>query len=127
MSAVRATEMREVAIPAPPVVLAGILGVPEDAAGLVLFAHGSGSSRLSPRNAFVAQALRRAGIATLLFDLLTEREARDRARVFDIPLLAARLAAAAAWARGDAATRALALGYFGASTGAAPARAAAAG
>lgn len=89
--------------------------------GLVLFAHGSGSSRLSPRNRFVAAELRGAGIATLLFDLLSEAESRDRRRVFDVPLLADRLLAATSWARGDPLTKALSLGYFGASTGAAAA------
>jgi pimeloyl-ACP methyl ester carboxylesterase len=93
----------------------------------VLFAHGSGSSRLSPRNTFVAEALHRAGIATLLFDLLTEQEAADRANVFDIPLLADRLGRASAWVRTVPATRELPLGFFGASTGAAAALVAAAG
>ena len=76
----------------------GLLGLPAaPARGIVLFAHGSGSSRLSPRNTFVAEALQRAGLATLLFDLLTEQEAADRANVFDIPLLADRLDQAATW------------------------------
>jgi putative phosphoribosyl transferase len=104
--------------------LEGELATPPDAKGLVLFAHGSGSSRLSPRNAHVAEALRRRGFATLLFDLLTEAEAADRRRVFDIPLLAARLGEALAWARAEAPD--LALGLFGASTGAAAALVAAA-
>jgi len=115
-----------VRIRADSVVLEGLLGVPAGAAGIVLFAHGSGSSRLSPRNAAVARALRRAGIATLLFDLLTAPESADRALVFDVPLLARRLRAATAWVRGEAATRHLAVGYFGASTGAAAALVAAA-
>lgn len=110
------------AIDIPPVGLRGTLGVPEGALGLVLFAHGSGSSRLSPRNQRVARALRDAGIGTLLFDLLTEAEAEDRARVFDIELLAQRLLDATAvvhrWE--------LPIGYFGASTGAAAALVAAA-
>jgi len=91
-----------------------------------VFAHGSGSSRLSPRNTQVARMLRDAGIATLLFDLLTEREAADRANVFDMQLLADRLRAATAWIRKTEATRALHVGYFGASTGAAAALIAAA-
>jgi putative phosphoribosyl transferase len=102
-----------------PVGLEGMLAVPEASAGIVLFAHGSGSGRLSPRNNFVARALREAGFATLLFDLLTEEEAQDRANVFDIPLLAERLSMATAWVRQDPGTAALPIGYFGASTGAA--------
>ena len=106
--------------------LPGILAVPGGACGIVLFAHGSGSSRLSPRNAFVAAALRAAGMATLLFDLLTEEEAADRRRVFDIPLLGRRLRTAAEWVRSDRRTDGLPVGYFGASTGAGAALAAAA-
>jgi putative phosphoribosyl transferase len=106
----------------------GLLAFPDgNAHGLVLFAHGSGSSRLSPRNAFVAEALRRAGLATLLFDLLTDHEAIERANVFDIELLASRLRHGADWARNLAAGRDLPLGFFGASTGAAAALVAAAG
>ena len=106
----------------------GLLGLPAaPASGIVLFAHGSGSSRLSPRNSFVAEALQRAGLATLLFDLLTEREAADRANVFDIALLAERLDQAAGWVGGSAYVRGLPLGFFGASTGAAAALVAAAG
>jgi putative phosphoribosyl transferase len=104
-----------------PVGLEGLLGLPLDAKGIVLFAHGSGSGRLSPRNNFVAQALRDIGVATLLFDLLTVAEARDRRNVFDIKLLAQRLLMATAWVRQDAETRDLRVGYFGASTGAAAA------
>src|ERR1043165_1369532 len=78
-------------------VLPGTLGLPERARGLVVFAHGSGSSRLSARNVAVASRLVRAGLATLLFDLLTEREAADRAKVFDIGLVASRLAGAGGW------------------------------
>jgi putative phosphoribosyl transferase len=103
------------------VTLDGTLGIPRGAGGIVLFAHGSGSSRRSPRNNFVARALRHAGIATLLFDLLTESEEVDRARVFDIPLLAQRLSGATEWVRRDPRTAHLAIGYFGASTGAAAA------
>jgi putative phosphoribosyl transferase len=115
-----------VRIPADSVVLEGLLGVPSGTAGLVLFAHGSGSSRLSPRNTRVARALRQAAIGTLLFDLLTAEESEDRALVFDVKLLARRLRAATEWARGQPATKALAIGYFGASTGAAAALIAAA-
>ncbi len=109
-----------------PVGLDGMLGLPEASAGIVLFAHGSGSGRFSPRNNFVARALREAGFATLLFDLLTEEEAQDRANVFDIPLLAERLSMATAWVKQDPDTAALPIGYFGASTGAAAALVAAA-
>ena len=101
--------------------LEGFLAMPEDAGALVIFAHGSGSSRLSPRNNAVAEKLRQAGLATLLFDLLTSAEAADRANVFDIELLGARVAEAVAWARREPATSALPVGLFGASTGAAAA------
>ncbi|MBN8890732.1 MAG: hydrolase [Rhodospirillales bacterium 70-18] len=98
----------------------GELGLPAiQPFGLVLFAHGSGSSRHSPRNRIVAAALREASLATLLFDLLTEDEATDRQLVFDIPLLAGRLRDAAKWATRDNRVAALPQGYFGASTGAA--------
>ncbi|MCB8905623.1 MULTISPECIES: alpha/beta family hydrolase [unclassified Streptomyces] len=103
------------------VTLAGRLAVPEGATGIVLFAHGSGSSRHSPRNRAVAGALNRAGLGTLLFDLLTEAEAVDRAHVFDTPLLAGRLARATEWLAGRPESEGLPLGYFGASTGAAAA------
>ncbi|MGH3508541.1 MAG: phosphoribosyltransferase, partial [Nocardioidaceae bacterium] len=106
--------------------LPGRLRVPVGATGIVVFAHGSGSSRHSPRNQSVAIALDSAGIGTLLVDLLTEAEGGDRALVFDIPLLARRLAGIAAWLRGQDETRGLRLGYFGASTGAAAALTAAA-
>jgi dienelactone hydrolase len=105
---------------------AGELGVPPAAQGIVLFAHGSGSSRLSPRNAFVARSLHRRRLATLLFDLLTEAEDRDYARRFDIGLLTRRLVAATDWVTQQQAVRALAVGCFGASTGAAAALQAAA-
>jgi putative phosphoribosyl transferase len=98
--------------------LKGLLGVPEDARGIVIFAHGSGSGRLSPRNNHVARGLRVAGLATLLIDLLTPMEEQDRANVFDIPLLASRLAAATDWVKRTPELAALAIGYFGASTGA---------
>lgn len=104
----------------------GILGIPERAVGIVIFAHGSGSGRFSPRNNFVASELQRAGIATLLVDLLTPEEELDRANVFDIELLAERLLETTAWVHHDARTARLAIGYFGASTGAAGALVAAA-
>jgi len=104
----------------------GDLGVPEGARGLVIFAHGSGSSRLSRRNRFVAETLRRAGLATLLFDLLTEAEDGDYANRFNIELLKHRLLGATTWAQAQATTRSLAIGYFGASTGGAAALKAAA-
>lgn len=102
-------------------ILKGILSVPPSASSLVLFAHGSGSGRLSPRNQSVAAALQRDNTATLLFDLLDEEESEDRRKVFDIELLAERLQAAAAWARTQPGVSELPLGYFGASTGAAAA------
>ena len=101
--------------------LTGDLVVPHGARGLVLFAHGSGSSRLSPRNRDVAEILNRRGLATLLFDLLGPEEAANRTRVFDIPLLAGRLEAVTRWTRGDDELAGLPIGYFGASTGAAAA------
>lgn len=110
--------------------LEGNLNLPPGARGIVLFAHGSGSSRHSPRNRYVAEVLNRAGYATLLLDLLTEEEERMDLRTttlrFDIGLLAARLVAATDWLGEQPATHALALGYFGASTGAAAALRAAA-
>jgi putative phosphoribosyl transferase len=108
----------------------GDLQVPEGAVGVVLFAHGSGSSRHSSRNRYVAGELNAAGLATLLIDLLTpEEEALDRHTAhlrFDIPLLAERLVAATRWLAKDPSTRSLRVGYFGASTGAAAALVAAA-
>jgi len=106
--------------------LEGILTVPEPVMGLVIFAHGSGSSRLSPRNTYVAEQLQSRAIATLLFDLLTEEEASDRRNVFHVPLLASRLEEAVAWSREDPDTAALRIGLFGASTGSAAALVAAA-
>lgn len=106
--------------------LPGHLRVPVGATGIVVFAHGSGSSRHSPRNQSVAMTLDSRGIGTLLVDLLTEAEGGDRALVFDIPLLARRLAGIAAWLRRQDETRGLRMGYFGASTGAAAALTAAA-
>ncbi|NGZ10464.1 MAG: alpha/beta hydrolase [Nitrospira sp. LK70] len=98
--------------------LEGILGLPVGLRGVVVFAHGSGSGRLSPRNNFVARHLQRGGLATLLLDLLTEDEADDRRQVFDIDLLADRLLLAKAWLEEEPRTRNLGIGYFGASTGA---------
>lgn len=106
--------------------LQGMLGLPEGTKGVVLFAHGSGSGRFSPRNQFVASILRERGIGTLLIDLLEERESEDRDKVFDIDLLADRLMSATEWLQSDEATRELSIGYFGASTGAAAALQAAA-
>jgi putative phosphoribosyl transferase len=117
---------RLVEIPAGLRMVRGILRIPPDPRGMVAFAHGSGSGRFSPRNQFVAQALRDAGLGTLLIDLLEEDEAEDRRNVFDIELLASRLGAAAQWLGRDPETRGLRLGYFGASTGAAAALVAAA-
>lgn len=100
------------------ITLDGILGLPADPCGVVVFAHGSGSGRLSPRNNFVARHLQQAGLATLLLDLLTEEEADDRRKVFDIDLLADRLLLAKSWVETEQRTRGLSSGYFGASTGA---------
>jgi len=99
-------------------VLEGFLGIPPGATGVVLFAHGSGSGRSSPRNRYVAHQLQQGGIATLLMDLLTELEAEDRRNVFDIDLLADRVLMAGRWLSREAPTKTLPLGYFGASTGA---------
>jgi putative phosphoribosyl transferase len=122
--------MSEVQIQAGRAVLSGNLTIPENAIALVLFVHGSGSSRHSPRNQFVARTLKDAGLATLLFDLLTpEEEAIDmhtRELRFNIGLLAERLVDATRWAKQQERTRDLRLGYFGSSTGAAAALVAAA-
>jgi len=101
--------------------LDGILGVPEKIKSVVAFAHGSGSSRLSPRNTYVARVLQQAGIATLLFDLLTEKEDRIYEQRFDIERLARRLVGATSWLMERPEFKGAALGYFGASTGAAAA------
>ncbi|HEY6872738.1 MAG TPA: dienelactone hydrolase family protein [Geobacteraceae bacterium] len=101
--------------------LAGTLALPAGATGIVIFAHGSGSSRLSPRNTFVAGILQQAGIGTLLFDLLTREEDAVYARRFDIDLLATRLVGATRWLATRPEGKGAALGYFGASTGAAAA------
>jgi putative phosphoribosyl transferase len=122
--------LREVAIPAGEVTLLGDLVVPERAAAVVVFAHGTGSGRHSPRNRRVAEVLQEAALGTLLVDLLTEQEEEADLRQghlrFDIGLLASRLAAAGGWVGEQSQTAALRLGYFGASTGAAAALVAAA-
>jgi len=114
-------EARAVRIAAGPASLDGDLSLPKAARGVVLFAHGSGSSRHSSRNRFVAQELRRSGLGTLLMDLLTAEEEEIDARTahlrFDIGLLAERLLAATDWLRADPQTSRLTIGYFGASTG----------
>jgi len=110
----------------PPFELEGRLGIPAGAQAVVLFAHGSGSSHKSVRNVRVAEGLRRRGLGTLLFDLLTPAEAEDRRNVFDIPLLAERLQLATHWLDEAREAASLRVGYFGASTGAAAALVAAA-
>jgi dienelactone hydrolase len=119
-----------VQIPTDDVALAGTLSIPKGGQGLVMFAHGSGSSRHSPRNRFVARILQEGGLATLLMDLLSEEEEKvDMATAhlrFDIPLLGERLVAATAWATKQPSTREFRFGYFGSSTGAAAALVAAA-
>jgi putative phosphoribosyl transferase len=117
-------ETRDIGVP--PIRLPGMLDVPRNAHALVVFAHGSGSSRLSPRNRAVAIALNRRGVATLLFDLLTPAEEAIRSNVFDIPLLADRLVDAVSWLDTQPDLASLPLGLFGASTGAAAALVAAA-
>ena len=124
------TPTRAVTITAESVTLAGDLAIPTDARGVVVFAHGSGSSRHSPRNRFVAETLRDAGLATLLMDLLTEAEEvedlRTHALRFDIALLARRLVGATDWLTQQPEMKPLTIGYFGASTGAGAALVAAA-
>ena len=115
----------EVTVDAGGVALPGSLVIPPDAGGLVVFVHGSGSGRRSPRNQFVAAGLNRAGLGTLLVDLLTPDEELSRANVFNVALLAARLAAITRWLRDRPGIAAVPLGYFGASTGTAAALAAA--
>ena len=110
-------EEKQVKIPADSVKLEGILTIPKGALSLVIFAHGSGSSRLSPRNRLVAEVLQKAGIGTLLFDLLTVQEDEVYENRFDIPLLARRLKATTLWAKGQPGLAKLRVGYFGASTG----------
>ena len=117
---------QRVTIPTDSVSLAGELHLPTDGAGLVVFAHGSGSSRHTPRNQYVASTLRERGLGTLLFDLLTEAEDRAYESRFDIDRLTARLGAATDWLRDHEETASHAVGYFGSSTGAAAALGAAA-
>lgn len=112
------TRTEEVIVPSEYARPAGILAVPPDCTALIAFAHGSGSGRRSPRNRFVAEELNRAGFATMLVDLLTAEEEGDRARVFDIPLLAHRLVEVTHWLRTRPDVGGLPTGYFGASTGA---------
>ena len=126
-----AAEISEVLIPVGEETIAGDLIIPTHAHEIVLFAHGSGSSRHSPRNRFVAEELQKAGLATLLMDLLTTAEERIDEQTggglrFDIGLLAGRLGAASGWVRANPSTHDLSIGYFGASTGAAAALVAAA-
>lgn len=121
-----AIQEKLVHIPTGAMHIEGLLDLPARAQGLVLFAHGSGSSRHSPRNQYVAQVLQATGIGTLLMDLLTPAEDRDYQTRFDIPLLTRRLLAATQWARREPGLQTLPLGYFGASTGAAAALQAAA-
>ncbi|MFC7241456.1 dienelactone hydrolase family protein [Catellatospora aurea] len=111
----------EVVIPVNGAALSAHLAIPPQAAGLVVFVHGSGSSRHSPRNQYVARFLRDAGLGTLLFDLLNESEENDRGNVFDIGLLAGRLSEVLAWLRTRPTAQGLPVGLFGASTGAAAA------
>lgn len=121
----KAIEQRDVGIVTPDAALAGELWLPDEAPGVVLFAHGSGSSRLSPRNRYVAGEIVAGGVGTLLFDLLTaaeeRRDRRDASLRFDIGLLARRLADATRWLGQQPWAKALKVGYFGASTGAAAA------
>lgn len=123
------TGFSEVEIPCGETDLDGDLTIPAGARGIVLFAHGSGSSRRSPRNQYVAEQINKVGLGTLLFDLLTPREAREEAFTgelrFNIPLLTARLRGATHWIRENPSLAGLNIGYFGASTGAAAALAAA--
>jgi dienelactone hydrolase len=118
------TTTKDVTIP--PLGLAGILRLPPNPRGVIVFAHGSGSSRHSVRNNRVAEALAEAGFASLLMDLLAEEEEADRTNVFDIPLLAQRLIGAIGWLSANPGTSRLPVGLFGASTGAAAALVAAA-
>ncbi len=125
---IRGAGLRSFDVRIPPHNLPGVLRVPAHVFSLVIFAHGSGSSRLSPRNVMVSEALNRSGIATLLFDLLRpdEENADNRAKVFAIPLLADRLVQAIRWSQRNPVISGLPIGLFGASTGAAAALVAAA-
>lgn len=118
---VDAVARREVMVPLAHAALPGLLDLPEQPHGLVVFAHGSGSGYRSPRNAMVSEHLNQHGMATLRFDLLTATEGEQRALVFDVALLAARLREATAWSALQPGLEGLPLGYFGASTGAAAA------
>ncbi|OQA04301.1 MAG: putative phosphoribosyl transferase [bacterium ADurb.Bin400] len=120
------TQQESVMIPLDEVMLEGILATPEKTRGMVIFAHGSGSSRFSPRNAYVAKVLRSYGLGTFLFDLLTEEENKDYENRCNIDLLAFRLKAATSWVMGQPGLGEVGIGYFGASTGAAAALEAAA-
>lgn len=119
-------DRNEIAIRLPSLTLKGELNIPEQAVGLVIFSHGSGSSRLSPRNKFVAELIRKHHFGTLLFDLLTEEEDQDYDNRFDIELLTKRLIAVTEWIQQNDTAEDLPIGYFGASTGAASALGAAA-
>ncbi len=120
------TSGQEVEVAIGPTRLGGRLSVPVGSSGIVVFAHGSGSSRRSPRNNFVADQLNSAGLGTLLFDLLTPSEERDRRNVFDIPMLGTRLLEVTKWLQTNPEAEGLPIGYFGASTGAGAALVAAA-
>jgi len=122
MKTTPATMEGSVEITVDSVTLPGDLSIPSGATSLVLFAHGSGSSRQSPRNRFVASVLQKDSIATLLFDLLTPREDTNHERRFDIELLTQRLEAVTAWVESQPDISSFPFGYFGASTGARPAR-----
>src|SRR5215510_3140803 len=117
-SATRTNPSENITICSGGIRLEGLLGIPESPLGVVLFAHGSGSGRFSPRNNFVARQLQEGSLATLLIDLLDPVESEDRQKVFDIDLLAERLLLAKAWLTHDPRTTRLRIGYFGASTGA---------
>ena len=112
---------KTIQIPINSIQLEGMLAIPDGAKGLVIFVHGAGSSRLSPRNNFVAEELQKVGLGTLLFDLLTEEEDEIYENRFDIPLLADRLNAVTEWIKKQKEVKNLNIGYFGASTGAAAA------
>ncbi len=112
---------KTIQIPINSIQLEGMRAIPDGAKGLVIFAHGAGSSRLSPRNNFVAEEIRKKGVGTLLFDLLTEEEDEIYENRFDIPLLADRLKIVTEWVKNQSETKNLNIGYFGSSTGAAAA------
>jgi len=126
MVAATGSTEKKVEIPAGRHMLNGYLRLPENPCGVIVFAHGSGSGRFSPRNQFVSHMLEEKAFATLLLDLLDEEEAYDRHNIFNIELLAARLLCAADWVRQEQSIKNLPIGYFGASTGAGAALVAAA-